>query len=68
MSCFVAFFPEKNMSSKISVVFHHLKKDSPVFVQKLAQNESLLFGTFDLLNVHCVTQSALVYIEGESVF
>ena len=44
---------------QILVVFHHLKKVSPISVQKWACNNSLLFGTFDLLNFHCLTHSAL---------
>ena len=53
------FFHWPNIFCKILVVFHHLKKDSPFFVPKWAWNKSLLFGTFDLLNFHCLTHSAL---------
>ena len=59
MSKFFTSFLLQNIVSKILVVLHHLKKDSLVFVKKLAQNKSLLFGTFDLLNFHCLTHSAL---------
>ena len=40
------FFTWKNICIKMLVVFYHFKKESSVFVQKWAQNKSLLLKTF----------------------
>ena len=64
MPKFFTFFHWPNILCKILVVVHHLKKDSPFSVPKWVWNKSLLFGTFDLLNFHCLTHSAMLPFDG----
>ena len=59
MPQFSIFFLWKNISCKLLVVFHHLKKDSPVFNKKWACNNFFTFRTSVFLNFHCLTHSAL---------
>ena len=48
----------KDICSKILVIIHYLKKESPVFVYNWVQNKCLLFNIF-LLIFHCLTYSAM---------
>ena len=56
----ITFFTWKYICSKILVIFHLFKKESPVFVWNWTQNKCSLLNIF-LLNFHSLTYRALLW-------
>ena len=60
---YLSYLIRPKINHKLLAVWHHLKKVWMISDERWRRTNVLLLKTFDLLNFHCLTHSALVYLK-----